>query len=146
MDKVVLKSKLPEDLVNLIMDFKPRDRDMKSPTATMIKTFCGYFEGEEHPFFWIVQKRWYPYMWIASAHMFQLGQYTERYWDMNAFLNDPFADTHWWDRKIEQDELDFNDPDKHCDCCAELWQDCQCICSNCGNEYNLCRYECYNGS
>ena len=31
----------------------------------------------------------------------------------------------------------------HCDCCAELWDDCQCWCDNCGDEYNVCRYNCY---
>ena len=51
MDKLVLDSKLPGDLVDLIMAFKPRDRDMKSPTAALVKAMMGFFEGKEHPFF-----------------------------------------------------------------------------------------------
>ena len=42
MDKVVLNSKLPGDLVDLIMAFKPRDRDMKSPTAALINEALAY--------------------------------------------------------------------------------------------------------
>ena len=34
MGKVVLNSKLPEELVALIMDFKPRDTDMKHQQQT----------------------------------------------------------------------------------------------------------------
>ena len=160
MDKEVLNSRLPEDLVNVIMDFKPRDTDMKSPTSALIKDMMCHFNGEERPFIWVMRRRWYPSNgWLFNLHMFQLGQYTERYWDMNVFLNDPLADTHWWDRKLKDDDGESTDNSSnedsddgsddesgfYCDCCAELWNDCQCICSNCGFEYNRCRYGCYNG-
>ena len=70
----MLHSKLPGDLVDFITDFKPRDRDMKSPTAALVKEKMGYFAGEEHPVFWIKRNRWHPGKcgWAASAHVFQL--------------------------------------------------------------------------
>ena len=30
-----------------------------------------------------------------------------------------------------------------CDCCCELWDHCQCMCHNCGDEYSVCRYNCF---
>ena len=86
MDKLVLNSKLPEELVDLIMAFKPRDRDMKSPTAALVKAMMGFFEGKEHPFFWNMRKSWYASSgWLSYARMFQLGQYSESYWNFNVF-------------------------------------------------------------
>ena len=31
-----------------------------------------------------------------------------------------------------------------CDCCAKPWRDCQCICSNCSNDYSLCKSSCHD--
>ena len=52
--KEVLKSKLPEDLVNLIMDFKPRDRDMSSPISKFVdQQICLYeYNCEKRPDFY----------------------------------------------------------------------------------------------
>ena len=36
--------------------------------------------------------------------------------------------------------IDF---DRYCDCCAELWEDCSCWWSNCGEEYKECRASWY---
>lgn len=32
---------------------------------------------------------------------------------------------------------------KMCDCCAELWDDCTCLCHNCDSDYKICKGECY---
>ena len=34
--------------------------------------------------------------------------------------------------------------DEYCDCCAHVWSDCHCICSNCHDDYRSCRYGCYD--
>ena len=43
----------------------------------------------------------------------------------------------------EEEDVSDWDYDAHCDCCVELWEDCQCWCSNCGDEYSSCRASCY---
>ena len=43
----------------------------------------------------------------------------------------------------EEDDSDW-DYDAHCDCCVELWDDCQCWCSNCGDDYSFCRASCHD--
>ena len=42
-------------------------------------------------------------------------------------------------RMREYDELYIR-----CDCCAELWVECRCVCSNCYGNYNECCYDCFN--
>jgi hypothetical protein len=44
-----------------------------------------------------------------------------------------------------------NNEDDVCDCCLKSWNDepneygiCHCLCSNCGNYLNMCRYICYD--
>ena len=32
-----------------------------------------------------------------------------------------------------------------CGACMMAWRDCQCWCSNCGDECSVCRYNCYKG-
>jgi hypothetical protein len=32
--------------------------------------------------------------------------------------------------------------DNSCDCCVKPWRDCQCWCSNCGDEYKCCKANC----
>ena len=34
------------------------------------------------------------------------------------------------------------DYSNHCDCCAKVWTECQCICHHCSNDYSACRFEC----
>ena len=55
----------------------------------------------------------------------------ERYdkWDYDTFILSPY-----------KEKAEFNST---CDCCAELWKHCQCWCSNCDREYNVCKYSCY---
>jgi len=45
---------------------------------------------------------------------------------------------------MEEDEEDGDD--EQCDCCGEYWDHCQCICSNCSNDYRICRANCYDES
>ena len=45
------------------------------------------------------------------------------------------------DDSEEEDDSD-SDYDARCDCCVELWDDCQCWCSNCGDDYSTCRAGC----
>ena len=40
----------------------------------------------------------------------------------------------------EYDEID----NTRCDCCNEYWADCLRICANCHDDYNICRYNCYD--
>jgi len=59
------------------------------------------------------------------------------------FVSHPCADIirdHF--RQLEEEDSDW-DYDAHCDCCIELWDGCQCWCSNCGDEYSSCRASCY---
>jgi hypothetical protein len=35
------------------------------------------------------------------------------------------------------------DADSHCDCCAQNWSRCTCICHHCGHDYFACHYSCY---
>ena len=46
------------------------------------------------------------------------------------------------DESEEEDDSEY-DYDAHCDCCVELWEDCQWWCSNCGDEYPTCSASCY---
>ena len=39
---------------------------------------------------------------------------------------------------IEEDSYDL-----YCDCCVELWEDCQCWCNCCWDEYKTCPNACY---
>ena len=32
----------------------------------------------------------------------------------------------------------------YCDCCANLWSECHCMCSHCHGNYRECRYNCYD--
>ena len=34
--------------------------------------------------------------------------------------------------------------DNSCDCCAKVWRDCQCWCSNCGDEHKCCKASCHD--
>ncbi len=34
---------------------------------------------------------------------------------------------------------------KYCDCCAERWKLCLCMCHCCQGPYNVCKYGCYPG-
>ena len=47
---------------------------------------------------------------------------------------------------IKQLETEYylNHPNIYCDCCANLWNDCYCVCSNCHGNYRDCCYHCYN--
>ena len=29
-----------------------------------------------------------------------------------------------------------------CDCCVKTWQECSCLCFNCGQDYSECRMNC----
>lgn len=49
----------------------------------------------------------------------------------------------------EKDELIKKIEDNECDCCLKSWNDepnnwgiCSCICSKCGYDLKICRYEC----
>ena len=43
--------------------------------------------------------------------------------------------------QMEEDrELNIN-----CDCCNNLWSECNCICKICHASYSSCRYKCYDG-
>ena len=69
------------------------------------------------------------------------------------FMSHPVADIfkeayiqYFKEREEEQDEeeLDDEELENYCDCCARVWDDCECWCQ-CGNEYKFCRYSCVNG-
>ena len=47
---------------------------------------------------------------------------------------------------IKQLETEYylTHPNIYCDCCANLWNDCYCLCSNCHGNYRDCCYHCYN--
>ena len=76
-------------------------------------------------------------------------------WNVLKYLQHPTAkimrdyiNLHEEDEDIEDDESDNESDDtnlsNYCDCCAELWDDCNCWCSNCHFLLKDCRYTCYD--
>ena len=54
----------------------------------------------------------------------------------------PLDDERYTEIGEEEDEI--RNYEDYCDCCATLWSECQCVCSNCHGNYRECRYNCYN--
>ena len=42
----------------------------------------------------------------------------------------------------EEEEEEEDDDNVRCSACLELWEDCQCWCSNCDRDMTVCRYTC----
>ena len=137
MDEEVLNSKLPGDLVDLILDFKPRDREMKSAAweiaREQIEIWKEYVEYFSDPN-------------IPDAVLMYHGPYLYEYRRDDDFVTWFFRSQ----RRLEEDEddggdtSDFSDSySAFCDCCAKEWEECQCWCSGCGAEYSVRRLQCF---
>ena len=64
------------------------------------------------------------------------------------FTSHPVADIYKLELKIaeaalKQHRQNYIDSFMYCDCCACKWSECQCLCSNCQDNYRICRYGCY---
>ena len=118
-DRLVLESKLPQELASIIMDYKPRDREMKSSTAAVIKEkmLINSTDGEV-TFYIIKQRRVYSdryydgdddddddddyevWEWEKYRDVINLGEYSEKWWDRSGFLKRFKSDGHWWDNYL----------------------------------------------
>ena len=93
MDKLVLNSKLPEELVDLVLSLN-RDRDMKSPTSALIKDSLVQLSRGRNAFR-IVCKRRNDEGWNVCPWYITLGERDEEYWNNACFLPGKH-DFHWW--------------------------------------------------
>ena len=93
MDKLVLNSKLPEELVNLVLSWN-RDRDMKSHTSALIKDSLVQLSAGRNAFRIVCKRRdeegWNVYPWYIT-----LGERDENWWNDGWFLPGKH-DFHWW--------------------------------------------------
>ena len=61
------------------------------------------------------------------------------------FTSHPVADIFRKEAELAYDRMkDDGELDGYCDCCAKLWSECYCVCSNCGANYSECKYGCYD--
>ena len=65
---------------------------------------------------------------MIRDHFKQLAEYREAEYNVLRAMVDEEQESD------EEDDSEW-DCDAHCGCCIELWEDCQCWCSNCGDEY-----------
>ena len=84
MDKVVLESKLPQEFISPFMEYKPRDRDAKSPTAALIKDKLHINvndddDDDDDDEVW---------EWGSYRDTVELGNYSEEWWNRSFFWND----------------------------------------------------------
>ena len=57
------------------------------------------------------------------------------------FYTDHLAHYRVFHERRDNDS-DDEDHSSCCDCCCKHWNDCQCFCSKCGDDYRSCRYDC----
>lgn len=63
--------------------------------------------------------------------------------DNNSLYGNNGNDNSDNDDSDDSDSVNDNDPNTHCDCCAEKWSECPCMCFNCHGQYKECRLSCY---
>ena len=68
-----------------------------------------------------------------------MSEILNEYWD--EFYTDHLAHYRVFHDKRDNDS-DDEDHSSYCDCCCKHWDDCQCFCSKCGDDYRACRYDC----
>ena len=77
---------IPTEISNNIKSFVPRDRYMRHPTAQLIKdSNIGKAAFIIQPRIKLSQRRWF-----VHERIFDISDHSERYWNLDMFLNDIF--------------------------------------------------------
>ena len=87
MDRLALESGLPQELVSIIMEYKPRDRDAKSSTAALINEKISGCTWLGKKWIWIDWKRRYEATELPDCEWpFYLHEGSQRFEEINNFL------------------------------------------------------------
>ena len=75
---------VPTEIISNIKGFVPRDKDMKSPTAELVRDSnqgWGFFKIQPYI-------RYSKHIWFRREKLFFVSKRYETYWNLNMFLND----------------------------------------------------------